>query len=101
MNNRDNEVWAHLAVLCLIQKRVFEANQAVSQALRLGIKDPAILKYEDFSSPSPIRATLNIPVFLDPLVQLFSKISNLFQQLSVSGCAWNVILRKRRSRRCS
>ena len=45
MNNRDSEVWAYLALLCLTQDRQFEANQAISQALRLGIKDALILRF--------------------------------------------------------
>ncbi|KAJ3279301.1 Cilia- and flagella-associated protein 70, partial [Blyttiomyces sp. JEL0837] len=43
LNNRDSEVWAYLALLCLMQDRQFEANQCISQALRQGIKDINIL----------------------------------------------------------
>ncbi len=44
MNNRDSEVWAHIALLCLTVGRIVEANQAVAQALRLGINDTQILR---------------------------------------------------------
>jgi tetratricopeptide (TPR) repeat protein len=44
LNNRDGDVWAHIALLCLTLNRLFEANQAISQALRFGLKDPEILK---------------------------------------------------------
>ncbi|KAJ3259831.1 Cilia- and flagella-associated protein 70 [Boothiomyces macroporosus] len=44
INHRDSEVWAHLAVLSLKLKRIIEANLAISQALRLGIRDQEILK---------------------------------------------------------
>lgn len=44
MNNRDSEVWAHLALLCLTVGRFVEANQAIAQALRLGVKDTEILR---------------------------------------------------------
>jgi cytochrome c-type biogenesis protein CcmH/NrfG len=44
LNNRDSEVWAHLSLLSLTMGRTIEANQAIAQALRLGIKDSEILK---------------------------------------------------------
>ncbi|KAJ3355461.1 Cilia- and flagella-associated protein 70 [Entophlyctis luteolus] len=44
LNNRDSEVWAHLALLCLIQDRSFEAGQCIAQAIRHKIKDPEVLK---------------------------------------------------------
>eukprot|EP00842_Homolaphlyctis_polyrhiza_P001645 jgi/Hompol1/2481/HPOL_006011-RA len=45
LNNRDSEVWANLALLSLTLGRLVEANQAIAQALRLGIRDAEILKY--------------------------------------------------------
>ena len=45
INNRDGEAWAHLALLCLTINRNVEADQAIAQALRLGIKDTEILRY--------------------------------------------------------
>jgi hypothetical protein len=45
LNNRDSEVWAFLALLCLMQDRQFEANQSISQAIRLGIRDADVLRY--------------------------------------------------------
>jgi Flp pilus assembly protein TadD len=44
INNRDSEVWAHLSVLSLTLDRLVEANQAISQAVRLGINDTEILR---------------------------------------------------------
>jgi len=44
LNNRDGDVWAYIALLCLTLNRLFEANQAISQALRFGLKDLEILK---------------------------------------------------------
>ena len=44
LNNRDSEVWAHLAILNLNRGRHFEANQSLAQALRLGIKEKYVLK---------------------------------------------------------
>jgi Flp pilus assembly protein TadD len=44
LNNRDAEVWAHLALLCLVMDRTIEANQSINQALRLGIKDAQVLR---------------------------------------------------------
>jgi len=44
LNNRDGDVWAYIALLCLTLNRLFEANQAISQALRFGLKDHEILK---------------------------------------------------------
>jgi len=39
LNNRNGQVWASLAHLCLLQGRQYEANQSISQALSLGIRD--------------------------------------------------------------
>lgn len=44
MNNRDGEIWANLALLCLSMKRRFEANQAMVQALKMGVRDPEVLQ---------------------------------------------------------
>ncbi|KAJ3324059.1 Cilia- and flagella-associated protein 70 [Boothiomyces sp. JEL0866] len=44
INHRDSEVWSHLAILSLRLKRIVEANLAIAQALRLGIRDQEILK---------------------------------------------------------
>ena len=44
LNNRDGDVWAYIALLCLTLNRLFEANQSISQALRFGLKDHEILK---------------------------------------------------------
>ncbi|KAJ1551557.1 Cilia- and flagella-associated protein 70, partial [Nowakowskiella sp. JEL0078] len=44
LNNRDSEVWAYLSLLCLTQDRIFEANQAIKQALKLKIKDITVLR---------------------------------------------------------
>ncbi|KAI9204949.1 uncharacterized protein BJ171DRAFT_423701, partial [Polychytrium aggregatum] len=44
LNNRDSEVWAYITILCLQTNREFEANQAVAQALRIGIRNAEILK---------------------------------------------------------
>jgi cytochrome c-type biogenesis protein CcmH/NrfG len=44
LNNKDSEVWAHIALLNLTMNRLVEANQAIAQALRMGIKDSNILK---------------------------------------------------------
>jgi cytochrome c-type biogenesis protein CcmH/NrfG len=46
LNNRDSEIWAYLAQLSLSMGRNTEANRAVSQAIRLGIKDDDLLKYD-------------------------------------------------------
>ena len=45
LNNKDSQVWAYLALLSIKNNKLFEANQYISQALRLGIKDSDILKY--------------------------------------------------------
>ncbi|KAJ3371784.1 hypothetical protein HDU91_004929 [Kappamyces sp. JEL0680] len=47
INNRDSDVWAHLAILCLTLDRLVEANQAISQSLRLGIQDTEVLRNEE------------------------------------------------------
>jgi Flp pilus assembly protein TadD len=44
LNNRDANVWAHLALLCLVMDRTIEASQSINQALRLGIKDAQVLR---------------------------------------------------------
>lgn len=45
LNNRDSEVWANLSLLCLTLGREFEANQCISQALALGIREVGVLRY--------------------------------------------------------
>ena len=44
LNNRDSDVWANLALLCLRLDRLFEANQCIAQALRLGVKNADVLR---------------------------------------------------------
>ncbi|KAJ3155384.1 Cilia- and flagella-associated protein 70 [Geranomyces michiganensis] len=44
LNNRHADVWAYLALLNLQLKREFEGNQCIAQALRLGIRDAAVLR---------------------------------------------------------
>lgn len=43
LNNKNGQVWAHLAHLCLLQGRRYEANQCITQALALGLRDIEIL----------------------------------------------------------
>lgn len=45
INNHDSEVWAHLALLCLVVGRPIEADQAIAQALHLGVTDPEVLRF--------------------------------------------------------
>ncbi|KAJ3416941.1 Cilia- and flagella-associated protein 70 [Chytridiales sp. JEL 0842] len=71
LNNRDSEVWSFLALLCLIQDRQFEANQSISQAIRLGINDPEILRlvgssFMDCSQPAPAIECFRMALELDP-----------------------------------
>ncbi|KAJ3168634.1 Cilia- and flagella-associated protein 70 [Geranomyces variabilis] len=44
LNNRHADVWAYLALLNLQLNREFEGNQCIAQALRLGIRDAAVLR---------------------------------------------------------
>lgn len=44
LNNRDGEIWANIALLCLTVQRRFEANQALVQALKMGVRDAAVLE---------------------------------------------------------
>jgi len=43
LNNRDEHVWANLALLCTTQQRFDEAAQAIKQAFKLGLSDAAML----------------------------------------------------------
>ncbi|KAI9098181.1 hypothetical protein DFS34DRAFT_619887 [Phlyctochytrium arcticum] len=44
LNNRNAEVWAHLALLNIKQDRSFESSQCIAQALRLGVRDASVLR---------------------------------------------------------
>jgi hypothetical protein len=46
--NRDGDVWAHIALVCITVNRPAEADQAISQALREGIRDAQLLMYISF-----------------------------------------------------
>lgn len=37
INSRDSEVWAYLALVSLVQNRLYEANQALKQVLKIGL----------------------------------------------------------------
>jgi len=43
LNNREERVWAYLALLCVQQKRFAEGEQALKQALKLELADGALL----------------------------------------------------------
>lgn len=45
LNPRDSYVWINLALLCLVQDRISEANQSLKQALRIGIDDTRTLRF--------------------------------------------------------
>ena len=44
LNNRDAEVWAQLSLLCFLQKRYDEGEQALTQSLRLDFADIPLLR---------------------------------------------------------
>ena len=44
LNNRDAEVWAQLSLLCFLQKRYDEGEQALTQSLRLDFADIPLLQ---------------------------------------------------------
>jgi tetratricopeptide (TPR) repeat protein len=48
LNNRDSEVWLHLALVSLALGRNIEAKRTLSQSLRLGIMEVSLLRYIDF-----------------------------------------------------
>ncbi|KAJ3214771.1 Cilia- and flagella-associated protein 70 [Dinochytrium kinnereticum] len=71
LNNRDGEVWAYLALLCLCLDRAFEANQAIAQALRVGVKDAEALKttgtaFYALGNISSAAECLRVAMELDP-----------------------------------
>ncbi|KAI8929249.1 hypothetical protein BC831DRAFT_6458 [Entophlyctis helioformis] len=71
LNNRDSEVWAYLALLSLTLGHTVEANQAIAQALRLGIKDGEILKalgaaFMNESQPTAAVECLRMALEQDP-----------------------------------
>lgn len=43
LNNREEAVWAYLAILCFGRSRYEEGEQALRQALRLGLCDGSLL----------------------------------------------------------
>jgi hypothetical protein len=42
----DAEVWAYICLFAIHQKRYYEANQALKQAITHGLADLSLLKYE-------------------------------------------------------
>ncbi|KAJ1566520.1 Cilia- and flagella-associated protein 70, partial [Cladochytrium tenue] len=71
LNNRDSDVWAHLALLCLLQERRFEANQCVAQALRHGARNAEILtligaRFLELGEAAPAAESLRVALELDP-----------------------------------
>ncbi|KAI9363935.1 hypothetical protein DFJ73DRAFT_810162 [Zopfochytrium polystomum] len=71
LNNRDSDVWAHLAYVCLMQDRQFEGNQCISQALHQGIKDPEILRivglqFMQSNHAAPASECFRIALELEP-----------------------------------
>ncbi|KAJ3295071.1 Cilia- and flagella-associated protein 70 [Rhizoclosmatium sp. JEL0117] len=70
LNNRDSEVWAYLALLCLILDRQFEAGQCMSQAIRNKIKNAEVLRmvgsaFIDCNQPAPAVECLKLSLELD------------------------------------
>ncbi|KAJ3006241.1 UNVERIFIED_CONTAM: Cilia- and flagella-associated protein 70 [Siphonaria sp. JEL0065] len=71
LNNRDSEVWAYLALLCLILDRQFEAGQCISQAIRNKIKNPDVLRlvgnaFLESNQPAPAVECFRMTLELDP-----------------------------------
>ncbi len=46
VNNRDFEVWLELTRFYISQDKLFDATQAIAEAIKLGLSDPDILRYE-------------------------------------------------------
>jgi tetratricopeptide (TPR) repeat protein len=53
LNNKDPDVWGYLALLCLTQNRVFEANQAIKQAMKCGLSNAELYSYVEVSFRYP------------------------------------------------
>ncbi|KAI8618763.1 hypothetical protein BC830DRAFT_1107404 [Chytriomyces sp. MP71] len=71
LNNRDSEVWAYLALLCLTQDRQFEAGQCISQAIRNKIKNIEALRlvgvaFLDSDQAAPAAECFRMAIELDP-----------------------------------
>jgi tetratricopeptide (TPR) repeat protein len=49
LNNRDSEVWLHLALVSLAIGRKVEAKRTLAQSLRIGVMDFSLLRYHSFT----------------------------------------------------